>query len=184
MDGRISWTSFLIAVFIFVVIVIILILVYHHKSTPKNNEILIDTNETIVTTYELNAVLTGLQNVHPVRSNAFGMAFFTLNTVVQGNERSALIYRISFTNIPVLRSIVIERANGSLVKTLVTSDDVLIDQPLTTVRGVWSSQDTTEPLTETLMQDLLNNRLYVSIRSGSHPQGEIRGLIESSGFSL
>lgn len=211
MDGRVSWTSFLVAAFIFIVIVIILILVYHHKSTPKNeSDIVIVSGDTLeddeVVSYELEAALTGAQENPSVRTNAFGIGLFTLSiapvnprealdlvtsptgeariTFGKVQTRRTLFFEVSFSNILLVRSVVIERANKTLVKTLALPEDILVRQPVTTVRGIWTSEDSVNPLTEALVQDLLANRLYVSVRSGTHPNGEIRGLIRTEAIPL
>ena len=43
--------------------------------------------------------------------------------------------------------------------------------------GAWSSTDQVEPLTPVLVQDLLNNRIYINWHTALNPNGEVRGQV-------
>ncbi len=43
--------------------------------------------------------------------------------------------------------------------------------------GVWSSTDATQPLTDSLLSELLDGRLYINVHTTANPGGEIRGQV-------
>ena len=43
--------------------------------------------------------------------------------------------------------------------------------------GVWSSTDATQPLTDSMLSELLDGRLYVNVHTTANPGGEIRGQV-------
>lgn len=60
---------------------------------------------------------------------------------------------------------------GPIVKTL----PVRAQGSTFVTEGTWSSTDATEPLTPSLVQDLLNNRIYINWHTALNPNGEARG---------
>ncbi len=58
---------------------------------------------------------------------------------------------------------------GGVVKTLAFVNNY--------ATGVWSSTDATQPLTDSLITELLNGRLYVNVHTSANPGGEIRGQV-------
>lgn len=43
--------------------------------------------------------------------------------------------------------------------------------------GTWSSTDATQPLTDSLLSELLKGRLYINVHTSANPGGEIRGQV-------
>jgi CHRD domain/Secretion system C-terminal sorting domain len=43
--------------------------------------------------------------------------------------------------------------------------------------GVWSSTDATQPLTDSMLSELLDGRLYINVHTTANPGGEIRGQV-------
>ena len=43
--------------------------------------------------------------------------------------------------------------------------------------GVWASTDATQPLTDSLLSELLDGRLYINVHTAANPGGEIRGQV-------
>ncbi|MGA7160984.1 MAG: CHRD domain-containing protein [Bacteroidota bacterium] len=58
---------------------------------------------------------------------------------------------------------------GGVVKTLTFVNNHAV--------GVWSSTDATQPLTDSLLSELLDGRLYVNVHTTANPGGEIRGQV-------
>jgi hypothetical protein len=53
--------------------------------------------------------------------------------------------------------------------------------------GIWSSSDASQPLTDSLLSELLKGRLYVNVHTSANPGGEIRGqvvLTSAVGFAV
>ena len=56
-----------------------------------------------------------------------------------------------------------------------------------TIKGVWSSSDATQPLTEALAESLLAGRVYVNFHTAANPAGEIRDQVHMTtgiGFTV
>ena len=56
-----------------------------------------------------------------------------------------------------------------------------------TIKGVWSSSDATQPLTEALAESLLSGRMYVNFHTAANPAGEIRDQVHMTtgiGFTV
>lgn len=60
---------------------------------------------------------------------------------------------------------------GPIVKTL----NFLQENGIWVTKGTWSSTDAIEPLTLSLVQDLLQNRIYINWHTVANPTGEARG---------
>jgi len=177
-SSSISNTSLLIAAFIFIVIVIIVILVVvqENKSEPLVRIFNDDQTQSEITDviYELRAALNGLNEIHPVSTKAFGIGIFRVN-----QTQIALVYDVYFTDIVGLQSIDIETKDGTLVKTL--TNEVAFQSPVISITGTWTSNDDSMPLTEEIVKELIDDKLYLNIKTVSHPKGEIRGLIKNYG---
>lgn len=165
----------LLFVFILIVIILILVLFYIHAESPKSlsDTALDDFGEDIITIYDFSSVLTGMKESPPVKTDAFGTGRFTL-----AQESKIFTYEVNFTGISRLNQVVIEQNNGTIVKIL--NMEVTLGE-LSTVSGVWTGNDDENPLTDTLIQQLIDNKLHLNIKTKSHLRGEIRGLIENEG---
>ncbi|MDZ7308627.1 MAG: endolytic transglycosylase MltG, partial [candidate division KSB1 bacterium] len=118
------------------------------------------------------AVLEGKQENPAVATTAAGGGYFVLNA-----EQTALSFLIKVRNLsgPITAAhfhLAPRGSNGSPVRTLTA------DFTDTTASGVWRSTDA-EPLTPALVADLLAGNLYVNVHTAAHPEGEIRGQLES-----
>jgi len=60
-------------------------------------------------------------------------------------------------------------AAGGVVKTLTFVNNHAV--------GVWSSTDASQPLTDSLLSELLDGRLYINVHTTANPGGEIRGQV-------
>jgi hypothetical protein len=121
------------------------------------------------------AKLEGNQQNPPVTTSATGTGWFVLNA-----GGSQLAYSITVNGIAMTAAHFHNAAagiNGAVVKPLSFSGN--------TATGVWSSSDTDQPLSDSLLLELLKGRLYVNIHTAANPGGEIRGqLILTSGASF
>ncbi len=116
---------------------------------------------------QFTAKMDGAQEVPPVTTTATGTGAFVLNAA--GN---ALSYNITINGLTITAA---HFHNGSagvaagVVKSLTFVNN--------TATGVWSSTDATQPLTDSLLTELLRGRLYVNAHTSANPGGEIRGQV-------
>jgi len=62
---------------------------------------------------------------------------------------------------------------GGVVKSLTFTNN--------STKGEWTSSDATQPLTDMLVRELVEGRLYVNVHTTANPGGEIRGQVANSG---
>ena len=168
-------------IFIFVLIIIILFIIFsvHHSTRPKTSSNEVDDislEDEIITLFELNAGLLGEKESPKVVTFAFGIAKFRLN-----ETNKILRYDITFINIVDVVEISVEQPNGVLVKVLTKN---VINDKVMTVLGTWTSDDEETPLTDKIITELINNKLFLNVKTKKHINGEIRGLICHDGFPL
>ncbi|HXG37605.1 MAG TPA: CHRD domain-containing protein [Bacteroidota bacterium] len=119
------------------------------------------------------AKLDGSQEVPPVTTTASGTGTFILS-----RDATQLTYNITVNGLsgPITGSHFHNAPAGvaaGVVKSLTFTNN--------TSSGVWSVGDATQPLTDSLLSELLRGRLYVNIHTGQYPGGEIRGQVLLSG---
>lgn len=66
---------------------------------------------------------------------------------------------------------------GPIVKTL----NFVQENGNWVIKGTWSNTDPIEPLTPALVQDLLQNRIYINWHTSANPDGESRGQLYNRG---
>ena len=113
------------------------------------------------------AKLDGAQENPSVSTSARGTGSFVLNAA--GTQ---LHYHIVFDGLTHTAAHFHNAAAG-------TNAGVVKDLSFTnnTATGVWSSSDANQPLTDALLSELLNGRLYVNVHTSANPGGEIRGQV-------
>lgn len=167
-------------IFLIVFLVIVTVIIFYVVNSSNNS----NNSKTI----RFNSSLTGSQEVPPVitLSNGSGTFLLITKTDNSGLERSSqtLSYKILFKNLstPFVSAHFHRGASGvtgPIVRTL--TDDVTLtpNRRSGAIEGTWKSTDPllkdNEPLTVSLVNDLLSGRIYVNIHSQQYPGGEIRG---------
>jgi hypothetical protein len=116
------------------------------------------------------AALDQAQEAAPKGSAATGAGSFTLNGshTLLGFEITVDTAALSGTITAAHIHSAAPGVDGPPVRTLSFSGG--------TSAGVWTSEDS-EPLTPTLVDELLSGNLYVNVHTGANPGGEIRGQI-------
>ena len=113
------------------------------------------------------ARMDGAQEVPPVTTTATGTGAFVLKAA-----GTALSYNITINGLTITAAHFHNGAAGAaagVVKSLTFVNN--------TASGVWSSTDATQPLTDSLLSELLRGRLYVNAHTSANPGGEIRGQV-------
>ena len=113
------------------------------------------------------ARMDGSQETPPVTTTASGTGAFVLNAA-----GTALSYTITINGLTITAAHFHNGAVGvaaGVVKNLTFVNN--------TASGVWSSTDATQPLTDSLLSELLRGRLYVNAHTSANPGGEIRGQV-------
>lgn len=116
---------------------------------------------------QFTAKMDGGQEVPPVTTTATGTGAFVLNAA-----GTALSYTITINGLTITAAHFHNGAAGvaaGVVKNLTFVNN--------TASGVWSSTDATQPLTDSLLSELLRGRLYVNAHTSANPGGEIRGQV-------
>ena len=116
---------------------------------------------------QFTAKMDGTQEVPPVTTTATGTGAFVLNAA-----GTALSYTITVNGLTINAGHFHNGAAGvgaGVVKNLTFVNN--------TASGVWSSADATQPLTDSLLTELLRGRLYVNVHTTANPGGEIRGQV-------
>ena len=116
---------------------------------------------------QFTAKMDGSQETPPVTTTATGTGAFVLNAA-----GTALSYTITING---LTATAAHFHNGSAgVAAGVVKNLTFVNN---TATGVWSSTDATQPLTDSLLSELLRGRLYVNAHTSANPGGEIRGQV-------
>ncbi len=116
---------------------------------------------------QFTAKMNGANEVPAVTTTATGTGAFVLNAA--GN---ALSYTITMNGLTATAAHIHNGPPGvaaGVVKNLTFVNN--------TATGVWSSTDATQPLTDSLLSELLRGRLYVNAHTAANPGGEIRGQV-------
>ncbi|MBE2255870.1 MAG: CHRD domain-containing protein [Ignavibacteria bacterium] len=121
------------------------------------------------------SVINGSQEVPPVNTPAMGSASYTISDggfVYYGtvNGLSGNIAAAHFHNAPA-------GSNGGVVL------DVTSRFMNNTLTGVWKRNDMT-PLTQTLMNEIYDNRIYLNVHTAANPNGEIRGQVSTGNIVI
>jgi hypothetical protein len=119
---------------------------------------------------QFTARMDGSQEVPSVTTTATGTGAFVLNST-----GTALSYTITVNGLTISAGHFHNGAAGTaagVVKNLTFVNN--------TATGVWSSTDATQPLTDSLLSELLRGRLYVNVHTTANPGGEIRGQVVQS----
>ena len=119
---------------------------------------------------EFKACLNGLSEVPPAGSSATGCFTATLST---GSTRLDFELRtFGLTNIVAAHfHDGLPGVNGPIVK------NIAINPTTGNAIGTWSKSDVTQPLTDALLNKLINGQLYVNVHTTQFPGGEIRGQV-------
>lgn len=123
-----------------------------------------------------SARLEGAQENPAVTTTARGTGAFVLNAAGTELSYSITVNGLTMTaahfhNAPA-------GTNAGVVRNLSFTNNTAV--------GVWRSTDATQPLTDSLLSELLRGRLYVNVHTSANPGGEIRGqvlLAIPAGFS-
>lgn len=126
--------------------------------------------------YHLVSNLNGAQEVPPVNTTGSGQGNVTVST-----NRQYVDYNIVVTDLvaPVTAAHFHRAPRGQagpVVKDINFELDENVDNRYI-LRGRWSRQDTTQPLTNELINDLAAGRLYVNVHTTQYPDGEVRGQV-------
>lgn len=131
----------------------------------------------VTTGIGFSANLEGAQENPPVTTNARGTGTFMLNNAgteltydVTGTGFGSRVTLGHFHNAAV-------GVNGSVVRDfnfLATATNGLA----ATAIGVWKSSDATQPLTPTLLNELLSGNIYANLHTSQNGGGEIRGQLK------
>jgi hypothetical protein len=116
---------------------------------------------------QFTAKMDGSQETPPVTTTATGTGAFVLNA-----GGTALSYTITINGLNITAAHFHNGPPGvaaGVVKNLTFVNN--------TATGVWSSTDATQPLTDSLLSELLRGRLYVNAHTAANPGGEIRGQV-------
>ena len=117
--------------------------------------------------------LTGDQEVPSIQTQSTGLLKANLS-----QDRTVLNYELMTT--PFLTPLTSAHfhlgpkgQNGPIVRTLKLEPALMNGQQIFYEKGAWTSTDQ-EPLTEQLVNELLNGNIYVNVHSQQSPNGEIR----------
>jgi len=121
--------------------------------------------------FSFGSTLTGGQESPPVNTTAFGTSKIGLNA----NRSEAYIEIVtSGLSGPITGAHIhagTAGENGAVVKDLVVNGNV--------ISGVWRNSDAASPMSNQMLDRLVNGQLYVNVHTAAHPNGEIRGQINS-----
>jgi hypothetical protein len=116
---------------------------------------------------QFTAKMDGSQETPPVTTTATGTGAFVLNA-----SGTALTYTITVNGVTINAG---HFHNGPVgVGAGVVKNLTFVNN---TASGVWSSTDASQPLTDSLLSELLRGRLYVNVHTTANPNGEIRGQV-------
>ena len=131
-------------------------------------------NTVVVTERRFTTQITSSQEVPPNLSSGVGNG-----TVVLAGNREYLDYTFAVNNLstPAIAAHFHRGAvgvNGPIVKILNLES---LGENRYRLIGRWSKKDVNQPLTDDLINDLLNGRIYINIHTTRYPDGEVRGQI-------
>ena len=146
-------------------------------------------------TFKLKANLDGSQEVPPVATLGNGFATGTL-TGDFGSNNFVFTYEITYSDLSSPIAPIGETgghlhnapigSNGPINHILDTVPFNYIGTTSGTIIGDWRFDDSTNPLTEDLAQELIDGNIYINIHTDNFNSGEIRGQLttvpESSAF--
>ncbi len=117
------------------------------------------------------AKLQGSQEVPAVTTTASGTGTFLLTA-----NGTQLVYNITVNGLTPSAAHFHNAAQG-------VAGNVVRDLALTnnTTSGTWSSTETTQAFSDSMLSELLRGRLYVNVHTSANPGGEIRGQVLLSG---
>jgi hypothetical protein len=116
---------------------------------------------------QFTAKMDGSQETPPVTTTATGTGAFVLNAA-----GTALSYTVTVNGVTINAG---HFHNGPVgVGAGVVKNLTFVNN---TASGVWSSTDASQPLTDSLLSELLRGRLYVNVHTTANPNGEIRGQV-------
>ncbi|HLP15007.1 MAG TPA: CHRD domain-containing protein [Bacteroidota bacterium] len=115
------------------------------------------------------AKMNGAQEVPAVAGTATGTGVFVLN-----KEATSLTYTITVTGLTGTINAAHFHDGASGVAGGVVKNITFVGG---TATGTWSSTDAAQPLTDSLLADLVRGKLYVNAHTPAHPGGEIRGQV-------
>ena len=164
--------------FIIIIVVIIIIIVFIYITPPENQNINFfdDAGDNISDVSDFTSVLNGKNLNNPVCTNAIGLGKFEYIKTESGNT---LLYRIYFNglnpnNITKEGSLVIVDSDNAVLKILSQGTN---QNNLSVVIGGWLSGDVDDPLTDDIVNKLINNKLFIKLRNKKYPNGQIGGKI-------
>jgi hypothetical protein len=116
---------------------------------------------------QFTAKMDGSQETPSVTTTATGTGAFVLNAA-----GTALSYTITVNGVTINAG---HFHNGPVgVAAGVVKNLTFVNN---TASGIWSSTDASQPLTDSLLSELLRGRLYVNVHTTANPGGEIRGQV-------
>lgn len=118
------------------------------------------------------ARLTGSQEVPAVDTTASGSARVYLNA-----DKTVATVQVTTSGLsgPITGAHIhsgIAGSNGDVVKNLDIQGNVLT--------ATWRTNDNVTPLTDALINDLMNGGLYINVHTAAYPDGEIRGQLNNT----
>lgn len=116
------------------------------------------------------AHLTGSQENPAIETDASGTGYFVLTD--EGLNYQITVEGLEITAAHFHREEI--GRNGGVVRNLDFNG-------MKTTSGLWSPADDSQPLTDELIQDLFDEKLYVNVHTSDNPGGEIRGQVLLSG---
>lgn len=122
------------------------------------------------------ASLTAAQETPPVNATAIGSGRVTLNP---GRNEASIEITVAGLSGPITGAHVHRGQAGEagpVVKELEVKGNV--------ITGTWRNNDPATPLTNALVDDLFNSRLYLNVHTAAHPNGEVRGQLVNSADEL
>ena len=158
-------------ILVIIVIITLIVILWITANTNTNQNILFfdDAGDIISDDKDFTTVLSGC-------TNAIGLGKFEYIKTESGNT---LLYRIYFNglnpgSITKEGSLVIVDSDNTIVKILSPGTD---QNNLSVVKGSWLSIDVDNPLTDDIIDKLINNKLFVKLRNKKYPNGVIKGKI-------
>lgn len=116
---------------------------------------------------QFTAKMDGSQETPSVTTTATGTGSFVLNAA-----GTALSYTVTVNGLTITAG---HFHNGAVgVPAAVVKNLTFVNN---TASGVWSTTDASQPLTDSLLSELLRGRLYVNVHTAANPNGEIRGQV-------